>query len=138
MDPNAIFDLLWKDYSEQNPSVRKIYDLFVNEGEEVVNDHIAFRTLDFNEMNIDAVARPFTTAGYAAKGEYHFRDKHLFARHFEHQSDVMAPRVFISQLILEECSPFILDTFSDLVKKINPGKLASGELIFTGTLFSPL
>ena len=138
MDSNEIFNLLWKDYSEQNPSVRKIYDLFINEGEEVVNDHIAFRTLDFQEMNIDIVAKPFTSAGYMAKGEYLFRDKHLFARHFESQVDEMAPRVFISQLIIKECSPFIQDTFSDLIKLTDPGKLTSGELIFSGTLFSPL
>ena len=138
MNHNAIFDLLWKDYSEQNPSVRKIYDLFINEGEEVVNDHIAFRTLDFQEMDIDIVARPFTSSGYLAKGEYLFRDKHLFARHFEHTADEKAPRVFISQLIIKECSPFIQDTFNDLIKIADPAKLTSADLIFSGTLFSPL
>ena len=62
MELKNIFDRLWKDYSDQNPSVRKIYELFASEGEEVVNDHIAFRTIDSPEVNIDVLARPFTSA----------------------------------------------------------------------------
>ncbi len=133
-----IFDRLWRDYSEQNPSVKQISDLFINEGEELVNDHIAFRTLDINEMNIDVLAKPFTSAGYVPKGEYVFRDKHLFARHFENPVDAGAPRVFISQLILQECSAFIQETFNGLIMATDPGIFSSEELIFSGTLFIPL
>ncbi len=67
MELKYIFERLWKDYSDQNPSVKNIYDLFINEGEEVVNDHIAFRTLDINKINIDVLAKPFTSAGYVPK-----------------------------------------------------------------------
>jgi hypothetical protein len=138
MELKNIFDRLWKDYSDQNPSVKKIYDLFINEGEEVANDHIAFRTLDFPEISIEVLARPFTSAGYEPKGEYIFKDKHLFARHFEYPADERAPRVFISQLILKECSSFMQETFKNLVNKSDPGQISSGDLIFSGTLFSPL
>jgi hypothetical protein len=41
MELQSVFDRLWTDYSNQNPSVRLIHDLFIHEGEEVVNDHIA-------------------------------------------------------------------------------------------------
>lgn len=138
MELKYIFDRLWKDYSDQNPSVKRIYDLFINEGEEVVNDHIAFRTLDINEINIDVLARPFTSGGYGPKGEYFFRDKHLFAKHFEHPFDRNAPRVFISQLILKECSPFIQETFSSLMRLTDQSKFTSREMIFSGSLFKPL
>ena len=116
MELKSVFNRLWKDYKDQNPSVGKIYDLFINEGEEVVNDHIAFRTLDFPEINIEVLAKPFTTSGYVPKGEYVFKDKHLLAWHFELPDDKGAPRVFISQLILKECSAFIQETFTDLMK----------------------
>ena len=51
----------------QNPSAGKIHDLFVNEGENIVNDHIAFRTLDFPEIDVDVLAKPFVSNGYMLK-----------------------------------------------------------------------
>ena len=138
MELKYIFDRLWNDYSDQNPSVKKIHDIFINEGEKVVNDHIAFRTLDIDEINIDVLAKPFLSAGYVPRGEYIFKDKHLFARHFEHPGDEGVPRVFISQLILKECSSFIQETFRGLIKATDPGIFSSGELIFSGALFNPV
>ena len=138
MELKSVFDRLWKDYSDQNPSVRKIYELFTNEGEEVVNDHIAFRTVDLPEVDIDVIARPFTSAGYVERGKYLFKEKHLFARHFENPADEKAPRVFISQLILKDCSPYIRETFNNLMRLADHMKFDSGDLIFSGTFFNPL
>jgi hypothetical protein len=138
MEIKNIFDHLWQDYSAQNPSVKKIYDLFRKEGEEVVNDHIAFRTIDFPEINIEVLAKPFTSAGYVPKGEYVFTDKHLFARHYEHSDDAKAPRVFISQLILKDCSAYIRETYNELMRLADHSKFDSGDLIFSGALFNPL
>jgi hypothetical protein len=138
MELKYILDRLWKDYSDQNPSVKKIYDLFISEGEEVVNDHIAFRTLDLPEMNIEIVAKPFISEGYVPGGEYVFREKHLFARHYELPGNDRAPRVFVSQLILKDCPQFIQETFSEMNRMIESLKTGASELIFSGTLFKPL
>ncbi len=46
MNLEKVFKRLWIDYTSQNPSVQKTYNIFKNEGEEVLNDHIAFRTYD--------------------------------------------------------------------------------------------
>jgi hypothetical protein len=138
MDIKSIFDRLWIDYITQNPSAGKIYDLFTTEGETVNNDHIAFRTLDFPEINIDVLARLFVENGYVPKGEYDFKDKHLFARHFELPGDVNAPRVFISQLKLAECSEYIQKIFRELYEPSDKSKFVSDGLLFSGTLFKPL
>jgi hypothetical protein len=138
MDLSLIFNRLWTDYTTQNPSSGKIYDLFLSEGEKPDNDHIAFRTLDYPEINIEAVAKPFLANGYVAAGEYIFKEKHLFAKHFELPGNTSSPRVFISQLVLADCSDFIRSTFGELHKKIDRKKLNSEELIFTGTFFDPL
>jgi hypothetical protein len=138
MDLNTIFERLWTDYSTQNPSAQKIYDLFVREGENVVNDHIAFRTLDYPEINIDVLAKPFISNGYKSKGDYRFTEKHLFARHYELPGDNTAPRIFISQLILSECSQFVQNTLKMFIKNTNLRKMSSDELIFSGTVFDPL
>jgi hypothetical protein len=138
MKLNKIFDRLWTDYKSQNPSAGRIYDLFIKEGERPENDHIAFRTLDYPEINIEVLARPFIANGYVAAGEYHFKEKHLYAKHFELPGVTSAPRVFISQLKLSECSAYLKNTFDTLYKKSDFNKSGEEELIFSGTLFSPL
>jgi hypothetical protein len=138
MDLNKIFGRLWKDYAKQNPSANKIFDLLKNEGENVVNDHIAFRTLNSPEINIDVLVTPFLKNGYAPAGEYIFKEKHLFAKHFEIPGNKNAPRIFISHLILEDCSSYIRQVFNDAFKSADRTKLKSGELLFAGSIFCPI
>jgi hypothetical protein len=138
MDLDTIFSRLWADYKERNPSVQKIVDLFKREGETIVNDHIAFRTLDYPAINIDVIARPFIRQGYAAKGEYIFKDKHLVARHFEVPDKPDAPRVFISQLVLSEFPGKLQNLYMEGLDSQLPEKFDSADLIFSGSLFKPL
>jgi hypothetical protein len=138
MDSDTIFNRLWVDYTERNPSVQKIVDLFDREGEIIVNDHIAFRTLDYPAINIDILARPFIEHGYTPKGEYIFKDKHLFARHFEIPGNPGTPRVFISQLILSEFSERLQRLFIDSLDRQPPEIFDSANLIFSGSIFKPL
>jgi hypothetical protein len=138
MNLNYILNRLWTDYTAQNPSAAKIHALFTEEGESVANDHIAFRTIDYSQINIDVIAKQFINNGYVPKGEYVFNDKHLIARHFELPGDQTAPRVFISQLVLSDCSPFIGKIFKELLEKSDNKIFDSEELIFSGAIFNPL
>ena len=135
MSIEDILNRLWIEYSTQNPSAAVIHNLFTKEGESVVNDHIAFRTIDHPAVNIDVLSGPFIANGYVAKGEYEFRDKHLFARHFELPGDNRMPRIFISQLKLEECSPYIQEVFGNLMKKADGEIFRRDDLIFAGSVF---
>lgn len=130
-----IFNRLWSDYTMQNPSAAKIHQLFSDKGEEVMNDHIAFRTFNDKRIDLNILAKPFLKNGYIVKGEYVFEEKHLFARHFEHSTDVGAPRVFISQLILEDFSHFLQNTIKQAVNSVSDRVYSSEELIFSGSLF---
>lgn len=132
MTTEQIFSRLWVDYTSQNPLVQKVYDLFISEGEQVVNDHIAFRTYNDNRISVDVLSKVFTEAGYIEKGQYIFETKHLFAKHYEHPEGSHMPRVFISQLIGEDFSPFLQDTFRNCVDLIPTNILNSDELIFSG------
>lgn len=137
MELNAIFDRLWDDYANQNPSAKKIFNIFRDEGENVVNDHIAFRTLDMPGIGIDDVATPFVKNGYVPKGEYDFEEKHLFARHYEIPGDKSSPRIFISQLILNDVSPFIREVFREAFLTVNSEDIEPYSLIFAGRIFDP-
>ena len=138
MNLETIFNRLWIDYITQNPSAGKIYNLFTDEGEKVENDHIAFRTLDYPEINIEVLATPFLSRGYVPKGEYFFKEKHLYAKHFEMEDDEKAPRIFISQLILPECSEYLQKTLRELSDKTSFEKYNRDEMIFSGSLSDSL
>ncbi len=135
MNYKEIFEKLWIDYVNTNPHAKKVYDLFVAEGEEVVNDHIAFRTFNDKRINIDVLSTLFLKSGYAEKGDYRFESKHLYAKHFEHITDKDAPRVFISELILEDFSVDFQQIIKTEIDKIAIDKLSSEILIFSGNLW---
>lgn len=127
-----LFDQIWNDYIKQNPEVEHIYDLFVDQGERVSNDHIAFRTFNDPRVNIDILSKAFLKVGYEYKGEYHFKDKHLYAQHFEFKSFKDAPRVFISELKLEEMSTEMQTIVQNLLNKIPQETLDSLDFVFSG------
>ncbi len=135
MNPNTLFNRLWNDYTAQNPSAKKIFDLFTNEGETVENDHIAFRTFNDKRINIDVLSKLFLQCGYEQKGEYFFEEKRLFAKHFELKNDKTAPRVFISELLVEKFSPFLQKTINEILAKVPQSVLESDELLFAGNIW---
>jgi hypothetical protein len=136
MKHNDIFNRLWKDYTMQNPSTKRVHDLFIGEGETVINDHIAFRTFRNPSIGVDKLAGVFLKNGYEFKGDYQFKTKKLYAKHFEHQSDPQAPRVFISELLVEEFSPFVQETVKAWIAQIPVSLINSDELIYAGHVTS--
>lgn len=132
MEHQDIFNKLWKDYVKHNPSTQRVYDLFTAEGETIVNDHVAFRTFAHPSICVDIIARPFIAAGYELRGEYTFEAKKLFAKHYEHKSDPMAPRVFISELRYNEFSPWLQDTVKRWIHGVPECLLGSPNIIFAG------
>jgi hypothetical protein len=132
MTKEDIFNRLWENYTSQNPDAKRVYDLFVAEGEKVENDHIAFRTFDDSRINIDVLAKVFLENGYVYKQDYHFETKKLYAKHFEYKSDSKAPRVFISQLKTKEFSDFLQRAVKETIDKLSGDLLDSSELIYSG------
>jgi hypothetical protein len=138
MKAEEIFQRLWKQYSSENPSAGKIYNLFQESGEQVVNDHVAFRTFNDPRVNIEVLSRLFLDAGYVPKGDYVFEAKKLMARHYELPGYPEAPRVFISELLLEEFSDDLQNIIKTALDSVDADVLSSPELIFQGRLFDPV
>ncbi|MGB0679775.1 MAG: DUF1338 domain-containing protein [Polyangiales bacterium] len=100
---DELFSRLWVQYKQLTPQAERIHAALEAEGERVVNDHIALRTVNLETCDIPVLAAPFVAAGYEEKGRYHFATKKLDACHFAHP-DPMRPLVFISALRLQELS----------------------------------
>ncbi len=138
MKAETIFERLWKQYAGENPHVGQIHNLFVSQGERVVNDHVAFRTFDDPRVRMEVIARPFLDAGYQPAGEYVFEVKKLRARHYELPGNPESPRVFISELLLDEFSEELQNTIRTHLDKVPEELLTSPELIFQGSIFDSI
>ena len=136
MKTETIFERLWEQYIAENPGAGQIHNLFINEGERVVNDHVAFRTFDDPRVNIDVLARPFLEAGYVPAGEYHFEMKKLRARHYELPGFPESPRVFISELMLDQFSEELQLTIREQLDAVSKDLLTSPDLIYQGSIFA--
>ncbi|PAR61779.1 2-oxoadipate dioxygenase/decarboxylase family protein, partial [Vibrio metoecus] len=135
MTPTALFQSLWNDYIERLcPSAEKVHQL-LQEDEALINDHIALRTFNVAPLGLETLAKPFLALGYQPCGEYEFKSKKLAAKHFEHP-DPLQPKVFISELKVEECSPELQAIVAKLVAQVDATALAGEGFLYGGRLWS--
>ncbi len=135
MNSTLFFEELWKQYTTKTPSAQKIKSLFEAKGDTVFNDHIAIRTFDDPRVDIDILAKPFITMGYKPKGDYHFEKKKLFAKHFEHENDANAPKIFISQLLLKKFSSELQHTIEKTINQADQKVFLDESLILKGSVW---
>ncbi|MCG9679185.1 DUF1338 domain-containing protein [Vibrio sp. Isolate24] len=134
MTPQVLFQSLWNDYIQRLcPSADKVHHL-LQENEPLINDHIALRTFNVAPLGIETLAKPFIDVGYKPCGDYEFESKKLVAKHFEHP-DPKQPKVFISELKVNECSPELQAIVAKLVEQLDTDKLKSHEFLSGGRLW---
>jgi len=126
-----LFTHIWNNYLEVTPSALKIHDL-LSSGNDLINDHVAYRTFNTAKVNIEKLAAHLTALGYKECGEYHFKAKKLYAKHFEH-TDTTLPKVFISELLVEEFSQPIQDIINEMVKAIDSNAINNSAFLYSGT-----
>jgi hypothetical protein len=127
---NRLLEAMWQDYLELNPDAQKIYSLFGG-AKQVVNDHIALRTFNLPQVNIEKLAAPLLANGYVEAGSYEFKKKKLVAKHFKHP-DPNLPKVFISELLVEEFSQELQQTIAGLIEQITPEMVAADNFLYSG------
>lgn len=124
-----LLEKLWGNYCDRVEYARRYCELVGKRGGRVVNDHIAFRTFNTKTgalpSGIEAMARLVTPLGYEAAGTYEFPDKHLNARHYQHEDPLM-PKIFISQLEVDRLP-------SDAAKMLNAAVADARNLLDTDT-----
>ncbi|TNE94060.1 MAG: DUF1338 domain-containing protein [Gammaproteobacteria bacterium] len=131
-DWKNLFEELWNQYRTVTPSAEKIHQLLgESQGREIVNDHIALRTFNIHPVGLDALAQHFLALGYHPGGEYHFKAKKLFARHYEHPAPG-APKVFISELLVDQCSPELQTIVHELVSHVSTENVKAKDFLYSG------
>ncbi len=125
------FENLWQDYIKLAPSAAKVHQV-LGEGRDIINDHVAFRTFNIAPVRMETLAKHFEAMGYSDCGDYHFEAKKLVAKHYEH-TDPSLPKIFISELLVEEFSPELQSIIKSLVAQIEPAKVESADFLYSGT-----
>ncbi len=129
---HSLLDAMWQDYLKINPDARRIHQLFAERNDTIVNDHIALRTFDLPKVNIRALSAPFVRAGYKPKGEYFFPTKKLFAEHFEHPDDPTLPKIFISELHVDQLSESASEMIHQFVSQIPDERVGQDDFCYSG------
>uniref|UniRef100_A0A7S1UZW0 2-oxoadipate dioxygenase/decarboxylase n=1 Tax=Grammatophora oceanica TaxID=210454 RepID=A0A7S1UZW0_9STRA len=124
-DPRQVFlgrllDRLWIQYRSRQPWVQLYEEVMMmmatdddDENNEKPttrnffrNDHVAFRTIatssSSSSSGINAIGRLLEALGYHASTTYNFPKKHLGAIHYEHLTNPLLPKMFVSELRLWE------------------------------------
>lgn len=132
---DQFFEKMWLDYCAMNPQAQSVHDALARFGEDVVNDHIAFRTFSHPAINIDRLSPHFTKYGYKWIADYTFVEKKLSAKHFEHENPNY-PKVFISELNLNLVSPEIRKIVDSVVAETNLDILKDESFLYKGRPWS--
>lgn len=103
-----ILNGLMRRYRERVPDVDKVISAMIAEGliergEDIENDHIAFRTIGVPMLGIQSLEKIFLHHGYIKKDYYYFEEKQLNAYWYAPPQPGL-PRIFISELRAEDLS----------------------------------
>lgn len=131
MTLDVLLENMWSDYLKLNPQAQAIYEAFEKRGESVVNDHIALRTFNAPGWGVQTLAQTFLKRGYTKGGDYVFKEKRLYAEHFEHP-DPNLPKVFISELELEKFSAPLQEKIKELLGQAPADFLQREDLVMAG------
>lgn len=100
---------LFNRYKASVPAVERITRAMIEQGivgsqQEILNDHIAFRTLGLPNLGIASFEKIFLHHGFKKRDFYSFEEKKLNAWWYAPPADNY-PRIFISELRVNELSP---------------------------------
>ncbi|WP_027078874.1 DUF1338 domain-containing protein [Maribacter antarcticus] len=105
---DQLMTLLFEPYKKSVSDVQKVSNALLEGGiiaseDEIVNDHIAFRTLGVPHLGIASLENIFLHYGYKKRDYYFFEGKKLNAYWYSPPSPKY-PRIFISELRVEDLS----------------------------------
>jgi len=129
---SQLLSALFQPYKERVPDVKKVTEAMISHGiiddeEEIVNDHIAFRTLGVPYLGIASFEKVFLHYGYTKMTPYLFEKKKLDAYWYAPPSDEY-PRIFMSELRVQDLSEESRNIIESYTKDIKADPVDSLDL----------
>ena len=132
MSIETVLENMWQDYLLLNPEAQRVVDTLLSEEERIVNDHIALRTFNVGVVALEECAKPFLNMGYEEKETYFFDTKKLRAKHYEYAADPSVPKIFISELLVNEFSAEFQDIVNSLVACVSADHVKQPNFFYLG------
>ena len=115
---NSLFEQYRKHVAEVDRITKALVEQsVVGSQQDIVNDHIAFRTLGVPNLGIASLEKIFLAYGYQKKDYYYFAEKKLDAYWYAPE-DPSFPRIFVSELRVKDLSAeaqAIIHSYTDAV-----------------------
>ncbi len=127
-------DNLWNNYTKITPQASKIKLLLEKEGEVVLNDHIAFRTIDAGDISITYLQPHLFKLGYKVFDTYLFKEKKLIANAYIHP-DPTLPKIFLSGIQPNYFSPEVENILLRLAESATLPWKTDLDIFYSGTLW---
>ena len=130
-----ILDGLMVRYKERVPDVKKIMDAMcasqlIQSEADIINDHIAFRTLAVPHLGIQSLEKIFLRFGYQKKDFYHFKAKKLDAFWYAPPQDIPnLPRIFISECRVQDFSQSVQDLVYSYTNEVKSDPVSALDLL---------
>ena len=135
MQCQTFFDRLWQEYIAITPQAQRLQQLFMDDGNSIVNDHVAFRTYALPPISLQQLEPLILALGYRRFDHYQFKEKKLNAISYIHE-DELQPRVFLSELKVNELSPSAQAIIHRLCAQIQIDKLETDSAFSQGLLWA--
>jgi len=137
MTLQQFFDSLWQDYISMAPQAARIKLAFEEQGETVVNDHVAFRTLALEPIGLKQLEPHLLGLGYTPFEPYEFPAKKLKAYGYLPPQPQL-PRIFLSELMVDQLSPPAQAILKRCAEQIDPKRVASPDILWSGRQWAPV
>lgn len=129
---DIIMDALFDPYNERVPDVKKITNAMIEHGlvssqDDIINDHVAFRTMGVPNLGIASFEKIFLHYGYKKMSSYFFEKKKLDAFWYAPPTDKY-PRIFVSELRVGDLSQETQDTIKKYTDSITADPVDSIDL----------
>lgn len=134
MNVTSFFEQLWSNYVAITPQAARIRSAFVDLGEHVVNDHVAFRTLGLEPLGMKRLEPHILALGYQHFESYEFPEKKLQAAGYV-PPDPELPRIFLSELMVERLSDAASRILRDCAAQVDAARVERQDVLWAGRLW---
>lgn len=129
---DIIFEALFIPYKTRVADVKKITQAMIKNGminseQDIINDHIAFRSLGVSNLGMASLEKIFLHYGYTKKDHYFFEQKKLDAYWYAPPEDKY-PRIFLSELRVSDLSKKVQSIISSYTKHITSDPIDALDL----------
>ncbi|WP_428243880.1 DUF1338 domain-containing protein [Gynuella sp.] len=131
MNITEFFVNLWNDYVRMTPQADAIQQAFQQRGDQVINDHVAFRTFKHSAIELEKIEPFLFDLGYQRNEQYHFSAKKLNAWSYIHQNEDQ-PLIFLSELLTDQLSAPAQKIIRSLTDQIDPGTITDASVFYSG------